>query len=619
MTVAMTGGTAKHVASGTPNYGDAPSPIRLYVYYKEKSQSVANNTTVLSLGMYFTTPSGWDIGSWSDYNGSYVGTATSGSNCKTFNGKVPTGTTGTYWLVENQDITVKHDDDGTKKVTIYWKWGVNSPWGGFVNPSGSFTIDLTTIPRASTIYSAWDTKLGSSCGVKWTPHSASFYYKLKFQLSDWSYTTNAIHPNTTVAYTYSDYKIPVEVASKIATSTGTMTVTLYTYSDSLCSKQVGSEDSKTFTVTVPQLLPEVTVTAEPFSSLPSAFDGLYIQGKTKVRATVTAKEQYGAKITKRWVSIEGKTYDQDDSNISEYLSKYGDLTITGYATDTRENTGSGDVLIKVLPYGKPLLLDVVVGRCDSSGNMKDNGSYLLIKAKRGYALVDGKNKCAIQYRYKLLSAPSYSSWETVLSKDATSDEVITAPLMGGNLSIRSTYEVQIRAIDDIGEYTTTTVKIPTDKVFCHRGRHSISYGGYIEEDNAFVITGEMKFKVKNEQWVSLGLSEEVSQSTVNYGRGPESTGCFYRVVNGNHVQVAFNCACNYAGTGVWINLNKIPEEYRPPRPIVSYCPASGRAIAQVLVNAAGNVYIDYIQRIASTGDVTSYSASWIDGYIDYYL
>ena len=176
--MAMTGGTAKHVASGTPDYGNAPSPIKLYVYYKEKSQSVANNTTVLSLGMYFTTPSGWDIGSWSDYNGSYVGTATSGSNCKTFNGKVPTGTTGTYWLVENQDITVTHDNDGTKKVTVYWKWGVNSPWGGFVNRSGSFTIDLTTIPRASTIYSAWDTKLGSSCGVKWTPHSTSFYYKL---------------------------------------------------------------------------------------------------------------------------------------------------------------------------------------------------------------------------------------------------------------------------------------------------------------------------------------------------------------------------------------------------------------------------------------------------------
>lgn len=618
--MAMTGGTAKLVASGTPNYGDAPSPIRLYVYYKEKSQSVANNTTVLSLGMYFTTPSGWDIGSWSDYNGSYVGTATSGSNCKTFDGKVPSGTTGTYWLVENQDITVKHDDDGKKKVTIYWKWGVNSPWGGFVKPSGSFTADLTAIPRASAITSASAVTLGNACGVKWTPHSASFYYKLKFQISDWSYTTSAIHPNTTAAYTYSGYKIPVDVASKIATNTGTMTVTLYTYSDSACTKQIGSADSETFTVTVPQLLPDVTVTAEPFSSLSSAFDGLYIQGKTKVRATVTAKEQYGAAITKRLVKIEGKTYDLDDGNISDYLSKYGSLTITGYATDARENTGHKDITINVLPYSKPLLLNVVAGRCDSSGNMKDNGSYLLIKAKRSYYDVGGKNRCEIKYRYKLLSADSYSEWVTILAKDSLeSDEVITAPLMGGNLSIKSTYEVEVRATDDIGEYASTIIKIPTDKIFCHRGWNSISYGGYIEEDNTFAITGEMKFKVKNEQWVDLGLSEEVAPANEYRGRGPEPYGCFYRVVNGNHVQVAFNCACNYAGTGVWINMNKIPEEYRPPHPIVSYCPASGRAIAQVLVNAAGNVYVDYIQRIASTGDVTSYSASWIDGYIDYYL
>ena len=615
--MAMTGGISKLVASGTPS--GWPSSIKLYVYYKEKSQSVTNNETVLSLGVYLTTQSGYNIGEWTDFNGSYVGTATSGSNCKVFSGKVPSGTSGTRWLVENQDVTVKHDDDGSKKVTIYWKWGVNSPWGGFSNPSGAFTVDLTTIPRASTIYSAWDTRLGTNCGVKWTPHSASFYYKLTFQLGDWSDTTNAIHPNSTAVYTYSDYKIPVDVASEITTNTGTMTVTLYTYSDSACTKQVGSADSETFTVTVPQLLPEVTVAVEPFSSLPAAFDGLYIQGKTKVRATVTAKEQYGAGITKRWVKIEGKTYDQDDSNISDYLSKYGDLTITGYATDTRENTASKDVIIKVLPYSKPLLQDVVVGRCDSSGNLKDNGSYLLIKAKRSYSTVDGKNKCAIRYRYKLLSASSYGQWETILAKDATSDEVITAPLLGGNLSIKSTYEVEVRVIDDIGEYTSTTVKIPTDKVFCHKGWNSISYGGYIEEDNTFAIKGEMKFKVMNEQWVDLGLSEEVSPSTFNYGRGPESTGCFYRVVNGNHVQVAFNCACNYAGTGVWINVNQIPEGYRPPHSIVSYCPASGRAIAQVMVNAAGNVYVDYIQRIASTGDVTSHSASWIDGYIDYYL
>ena len=47
--MAMSGGTAKLVATGTPS--GWPGPISLYVYYKEKSQDTANNQTVLSLGM----------------------------------------------------------------------------------------------------------------------------------------------------------------------------------------------------------------------------------------------------------------------------------------------------------------------------------------------------------------------------------------------------------------------------------------------------------------------------------------------------------------------------------------------------------------------------------------
>lgn len=617
--MAMTGGVAKLVKTGTPS--GWPDSIKLYVYYKEKSQSTASNETVLSLGIYITTPSGWSIGQWDDFNGSYVGTATSGSNCKSFNGLVPSGTMGTRWLVENLDITVKHDDDGQKKnLTIHWKWGVNSPWGGFTNPSGAFNIDLTTIPRASTITSASNVTLGNACSVKWTPHAVSFRYKLKFQLGDWSYTTGVIHPNTTAAYTYSGYSIPIGVAQQLPnTSTGTMTVTLTTYSDSGATKQVGSADSETFTVTVPKLLPSVSMTLAPVSSLPAAFNGLYIQGKTKVRATLNATGQQASGIKDLWVSVEGKNHRANDSFTSGYLSKSGGLTITGYATDGRGNTGSTSSTINVLPYSKPYLTNVAVGRCDSSGNLKDNGTYLRIQAKRNYSSVGGKNKCSIQYRYKLFSDSSYSTWWTILAKDATSDEVISSPLRDGNISVKSTYEVQIRAIDDIGEYTYKTIKIPTDKVFCHEGWNSISYGGYIEEDNTFAITGDIKFKVKNEVWESLGLSGNVAPSESNCGRGLEGTGCWYRIINGNHVQVAFNCSFEFAGEVLQVNLSPIPEKYRPQRNVYALCATGGRAAARVLVNSSGNVIVDWVQIVSSGAITTGSSVSWIDGYIDYYL
>lgn len=624
--MAMTGGTVKLVASGTPS--GWPDSIKLYIYYKEKSRSVADNTTVLSLGGYVTTPSGWSIGKWDDFNGSYVGTATSGGDCKTFNGTVPSGTMGTRWLAENLDVTVKHNDDGTKKATIYWKWGVNSPWGKITNPSGAFTVDLTTIPRASAITSASDITLGNACSVKWTPHSASFYYRLKFQLGAWSYTTGVIVPNTTAAYTFTGYKIPLDVAEQItASGTGTMTATLYTYSDSGASKQVGSADAETFTVTVPKLLPSVSMTVTPVSSLSTAFAGLYIQGKTKVRATVTGTGQYKAGIKSLWAKVEGKTYGgQGDTFTSGYISGYGPLNIEGYATDTRDNTGSAVVTINVHSYSRPLILpvsgekEVVAARCDANGEPADSGTYLLIKAKRSYSSVGGRNKCQIQYRYKLLSATSYSAWTTILAKTSLdSDEIITAPLLDGTLSVKSTYEVQVRVIDDIGEQSYTTIKIPTDKVFCHRGWNSIAYGGYIEEDDTFAITGDMKFKVKNEVWVDLGLSGSVAPSESNCGRGPAGTGCWYRVVNGNHVQVAFNCSLGYTGSALQINLASIPAEYRPQRNVYSICATGGRAAARILVNNSGNVLLDWIQVLSAAEATTSSTVAWIDGYIDYYL
>lgn len=616
--MAMTGGTAKLVKTGTPS--GWPDSVKLYVYYKQ-TQNVERNETVLSLGMYITIPSGWNIGQWDDFNGSYIGTATSGDNCKSFVGTVPAKTSGTRWLVENKDITVKHDDDGTKKVTIYWKWGVNSPWGGFTNPSGAFTIDLVTIPRASAIASASAVTLGNSCNVKWTPHSASFYYILKFQMGNTSDVTEVLHPNTTSPYTYIGYKFHTNQWAKEITSgnSGTMTVTLYTFSDSKGMNQVGSADAEVFSVSVPDIPPTVSMTLSPVSSLPATLADVYIQGKTRVKASITATGQYGATIKSYSAKVDGKTYGQSAGYTSDYLSKYGNLTVTGYATDSRGDTGSVDGTIYVHPYTKPFLTDVMAGRCNASGEFVDNGTSLLIKAKRSYSSVGGKNKCAIQYRYKLLTASSYTSWVTILAKDATGDEVITTPLLGGNLSVKSTYEVQVRAIDDVGEYTSTIIKIPTDKVFCHEGWNSIAYGGYIEEDNTFAITGDMKFKIKNEVWESIGLSGNVTPSESNCGRGPESSGCYYRVMCGNHVQVAFNCAFNYAGAALQVNLESIPVKYRPQRNVYSICATGGRAAARILVNSSGNVLVDWIQVLSAAEATTVSSVSWIDGYIDYYL
>lgn len=431
-------------------------------------------------------------------------------------------------VVASGKLDIKHGSDGEKSFSVSVEAAI---YYYAVNCSGSDTFTLTPIPRASEIASAEDATLGNKCSVKWTPKSKNFYYKLVFTLGDTTKTVIGIEPGITSGYTYTGYTIPLSLASEITSSdTGTMRVTLSTHSASSCTSanKIGSESSATFTVTVPEdssTKPDVEVELEPVSSLGSAFDGLYVQGKTKVKATIVTEGKYGASIESAIMSVEGRKYVDGDSYTSDYLSKYGDITVTIVATDSRGFSTTLTRKIPVIAYSKPQIIaasgesDVVAARCDADGNLTDGGTYLKIKAKRSYSPVNSggvqHNFCKIRYRYKLESAASYSSWATILAGDSIGgDEIVTGALLGGVLAVSSTYLVQVQAIDDIGSNGYTTITVPTDKVYMHRdkGKRALAFGKYIEEENCIDIAEDIKLKVR-------GPFEALFASTVNEDSG----------------------------------------------------------------------------------------------------
>lgn len=234
--MAMTGGTAKLVKTTYP-FSDKSKAVSLYVYYKT-SQSIENNKSTITCGMYVTTPSGWDIGQWDDWNSaSYVGTTSN-----TFNGTVP-NFSGTKWLVENKTFTVDHKADGTGTATIQWKWAVNSPWGGYVNPSGSFSITLPSIPRATTpTLSASTVQMGKAITVTMNRASSSFTHTLKYTING---TTNTIGTGLGTSHTWTIPKTLVQFIPNVLSSS--VTITCETYSG---DTKVGSKTAS-FTVTVP--------------------------------------------------------------------------------------------------------------------------------------------------------------------------------------------------------------------------------------------------------------------------------------------------------------------------------------------------------------------------------
>lgn len=409
------------------------------------------------------------------------------------------GVTYKHYVDLKEDSVVIDTAYASKDVTIEASWirdsisGTPPAW----LPSSSYatasiTATLPLIPSASTITSAANVTLGNKCNIKWTPKSVSFRYKLKFALGGWSYTTRALHPNTTSAYQYSGYTIPLDVASQITDDTeGKMTVTLYSFSDSAATSQIGSDD-ETFTVTVPNnasTKPAVSMTISPVSSLPEAFDGLYIQGVTKVEASLSAKGKYGSNIESYGMKVDNTLYDADSGYTSDYFTTPGSRTVYGYATDKRGHTGEASEEITVIPYTDPKLEGVSAVRCDENGNVADNGTYLKISAKRSYSPVISagthKNFCSIMCRYK--DGNYYGEWVTILPREnLLVDTITTFPLWDGNLSDQESYTVQVRAIDDIGKYSDVFISIPTAKVYWHRDgkNNALGLGKYNEQKNA---------------------------------------------------------------------------------------------------------------------------------------
>lgn len=696
--------------------------------------SYPDNTSMVRI-QWTSTQSGQ---SWNGYNRTaryYV----------SINGGAETEYTVDYTLPQNSTVTLvnktitvthKPDGSGTVRVRTWMDTGISA---GVVEQTK--TINLTNIPRAGEISEVKNITLGNACSIRIFTYY-SYYYKITFSMNDWSYTTDAFRAsNGITTYTYDDYKIPLEVASQIPSSTsGTMTATLYTYSNSSATNQVGSASSKTFTVTVPDnssTKPNLTMTVEPDSALPSAFNGLYIQGKSRAKVTFSGSGKYGADIDSYGLTVLGKGYASPFR--TEHLSTSGTVAVNGRAKDTRGFVTEKVVNISVIPYSKPKLIPgsgskaIVCERCDASGNLTSSGTYLKIKAGRSYSKVESngtqKNFCLLRYRYKTASASAYpNEYVTLLAKDASTDYVDVT--LGSVVTSTSTsYMIELSAIDDIGDSTVVTFVVPTDDVAFHLkdGGDGAAFGKYAEKSKAIDIASDWDMYYKGDRiekkFYSLrgnttipsgadlndyktpdvyaiasdsiaddienmppfkrsGLlivyagtgQESVSEGTWKYivqeyrslystipsyrrmiysnaegvwtyetwqmekgldtgweklemssnASAPatatrDGAGCFYRVINENHVFVRFNCAFTFKGSSININSTPLPEWYRPKNNAMALLPVNDRCIARASVASDGYIYVNYVQNMATASTTNEFTVSWIDGYIDYWL
>lgn len=577
-------------------------------------------------------------------------------NGKIFSGTVSKDVLLDWVLIATHSVSgISHNSDGTKSISI--SGSVTAPTSTTLSghkSSGSSTFQLDTVPRASIIdsVSCASSYLNGKLTYKYTPQASSFYNRCNISLSlNGEYIAvksinlgkkTAAQQTATVTLTEEEQAIIYNALPN--TNKGTLRFTFRTYSDSGYSTQVGDPKYKEISLYVPKIastLPDPGATLTPVHSLGTAFDGLYVQGISKVKATFSGKGKHGATVKSYSMSVEGDSYGSSQSYTSGYLTGYGNVTVKVTATDSRGYSNTVSMSIFVMAYAKPKVVahsgetDIICARCDKDGNLSDSGTYLKVKARRSYSkCVDASgaqhNFCGIRVRYKQENG-NYSSWKTLLAATNLSvEEISSAALYEGTLLVTNTYIAQVDVVDTIGNHTYVTITIPTDKVYMHRAgsMNSFGIGKYAEDANMVDVSEDITVKIRgalqvgdmvvsDTGWISLGLSAEVTAAALNTGRNGE--GCFYRVINGNHVYVAFDAKFTYAGSPVTISANNIPEGLRPVRNTYGLNVTNGRGVARSFVNSSGAVRIDYVQNMASAETTNEINVNWIDGYIDYWV
>lgn len=222
------------------------------------------------------------------------------------------------------------------------------------------------------------------------------------------------------------------------------------------------------------------------SALPSAFNGLYVQGKSKVDVQMSATGKYNAEIKSYSAQIDGKTYNSQKFT-SDVIQNSGRVKIIGYAKDSRGFTGSTEHTVNVLAYSKPLVIPIgsenaiLCYRSDGNGNRTGNSTSLWIKAKKSHHDVSGKNKCALQWRWKKASEEwSNQDWSPLLPEDSASNEYNAS--VPGVFALTESYTVQIRAIDTVGESDIKPLEVPTQDVALHLGKggKNVAIGTYCD-------------------------------------------------------------------------------------------------------------------------------------------
>jgi hypothetical protein len=376
--------------------------------------------------------------------------------------------TSTRRLIYTHTATVAHNTDGTKTgVTISASFPFNlssSSYGEVGTLSASKSVNFDAIARTSAL-SIPSTTLTTDTAftATITKPDSTFRSKLAVLIDGTQKAITDYFTGTSYSYTIPSSFIP-------SASSDVMVLRLYTYTSS-GTTALGYVD-KTVTVNVLSTLkPTVSISAAIASG---GLNGYYVQNKSAVKLTVSSSAGSGSTIksyTFTGANVNAST-SADSISVSSTATSYtltsgiikSTSTLTYQVTvyDARGRYATASASIYVYPYAVPEITSASIQRCNSSGVLAKDGTYVKynINSKFSPVLVGTtiNNWRTVTICHSSDGGSTYGSVTTLQAK-TTTDTSITGQYGGGTILTTNSYKFKIVITDQYGATDTEYVDL----------------------------------------------------------------------------------------------------------------------------------------------------------------
>lgn len=421
------------------------------------------------------------------------------------------GTTNqAYTLVDTDSFYVTHNADGSGSYSFTgtgkYTGGSGTTYTKSVSKSG---IALTKINRTSTITTTAvqgaGLEFGQPINFSIVNQDSNFTNKLTYVSNNVTYTIGT-NVKTSVDYTFSE----TLVSNYTNSVENAINVLCETYSGSTL---VGTTSVNAYVNVPSSYVPSLNVTLEETNSKVKSMNlDAYVQGKSQIKGSVYAYGSSGSLI-KNYISTvnnEAFTTSVWTTNLLTNVGSENDVICKVIDSRGRETTNLQSY--DVLEYTSPTIVNATLQRCDSDGNLNNEGTCAILKVSYSISPLNNKNA------KKIIIVQGTDKQEQTL--DAYNG--VFQSKIFSNLSTNATYNFNIQLVDSL-ETTTAIESLPPSfvtrsylaggkgisfgQIATKEGFHSYMDSEFHKELKAKNININ-RFKISKVQGIYIGYIEE---------------------------------------------------------------------------------------------------------------